>query len=129
MTQKKPSRTSDFLWHSKQELYSYFSEKHDLSPKEIDTEIERVMEGFRLRQGQSIKTQELWQKVGLNLAEQHGDKEVLAKWEEILEERKAHPPIPAALRETQKIDVEDDGQTSNDSDSADDDTAFFEVNI
>ncbi len=138
MGKKKAVRTSDFLWESKQELYSYFTEKHDVSEEEIDREIERVMSGFRLRQGQSIKTQELWQKVGLNLAKKKEDNEILDKWESILAARKENQAVPPSMRETQKLDLEDldtpsDSavQESSESDDSEDDdsTEFFEVDI
>ncbi len=63
---EKPSvsRTANFRWSSKVELYNYFMEKYGLDKETIDREIEDVMAVFRPRKGQIIRTQELWQKVG-----------------------------------------------------------------
>ncbi|NLG18704.1 MAG: hypothetical protein GX556_15350 [Fibrobacter sp.] len=58
------SRTVNFRWSSKVELYNYFMEKYSLDKEAIDREIEDVMAVFRPRKGQIIRTQELWQKVG-----------------------------------------------------------------
>lgn len=66
---KVKSRTSSFTWLSKRDLYDYFKEKYTLTQERIDEEIADVMKIFRLRKGQTINTQELWQKVG-NMIEQ-----------------------------------------------------------
>lgn len=60
-------RTIDFRWNSRFELYEYFKLNYGLEQFQIDQEIYETMERFRYRKGQVIKTQELWQKVGLNL--------------------------------------------------------------
>ncbi len=84
MMKRMMKRREEFLWESKQELYEYFAEEHGLSREEIDREIERVMEHFRLRSGQAIRTQELWQKVGLDIAERLNDTKALRREEEIV---------------------------------------------
>ena len=61
------NRTSDFKWESREELYSYFGEKHNLTKEQIDEEITRCREGFALRKGEAIRPPELWQKVGCAL--------------------------------------------------------------
>ncbi|MCX7726616.1 MAG: hypothetical protein N2053_07180 [Chitinispirillaceae bacterium] len=60
-------RTTEFRWQSRYELYDYFRNNFQLTKEQIDEEIVRVMESFKPRKGRAIKTQELWQKVGLNL--------------------------------------------------------------
>jgi hypothetical protein len=64
-------RATVFRWNTKQELYDYFQVKYGLSKKDIDDEIQHAMQTFHLRKGQVIKTQELWQKVGYNLENNH----------------------------------------------------------
>ncbi len=65
-------RTNRFHWETRQDLYSYFVEKQGLTPSELDEKIEAARASFRLRKGQAIRTQELWQKVGLDLTRQLG---------------------------------------------------------
>jgi S-adenosylhomocysteine hydrolase len=65
--QESKPRTAAFRWNSRQELYSYFKDKFGLEKDEIDEEIDRVMAKFHPRKGESIKTQELWEKVGNDL--------------------------------------------------------------
>jgi 4-diphosphocytidyl-2-C-methyl-D-erythritol kinase len=60
-------RTGSFRWNSKQELCDYFNRQHGLTRKIVEGEISEVMKTFRLRQGEAVTTQELWQKVGINL--------------------------------------------------------------
>jgi hypothetical protein len=61
------SRTKNFRWNTKHELYAYFKENYGLTEDIIDKEIDDVMTRFRPRKGQIIRTQELWQKVGQEL--------------------------------------------------------------
>jgi len=65
-------RSSDFKWHSKQELYTYCAETFGLMEHHVDKEIDRVLEDFKIRKYQPIKTEELWQKVGMNLEKKFG---------------------------------------------------------
>jgi 4-diphosphocytidyl-2-C-methyl-D-erythritol kinase len=71
-------RTGLFRWNSKQELCDYFNRQYGLSRKIVEGEINQVMKTFQLRQGEAVTTQELWQKVGINLekkiAELNADK-------------------------------------------------------
>jgi 4-diphosphocytidyl-2-C-methyl-D-erythritol kinase len=60
-------RTGSFRWNSKQELCDYFNRQYGLTRKIVETEINEVMKTFRLRQGEAVTTQELWQKVGIDL--------------------------------------------------------------
>lgn len=64
-------RTSCFRWNSRFELYQYFKENFNIDSEMVDATINRVMAGFKPRMGQIVKTQELWQKVGLVLEEYH----------------------------------------------------------
>ena len=66
------SRTNMFRWHSKHDLYSYFQKHYELDRKSIDNEISHAMRNFYPRKWQTIKTVELWQKVGLDLEKTHG---------------------------------------------------------
>jgi hypothetical protein len=68
----KRERTSRFHWQNKQELYGFFITAYCISRDEIDKEIDSAIASFQLRKGQAIKTQELWQKVGLNLIKKLG---------------------------------------------------------
>ena len=67
MNKETSVRTATFRWNSRFELYEYFHEKYGLGKELVDREIYRVMTEFRPRKGQVIRTQELWQKVGLVL--------------------------------------------------------------
>ncbi len=67
MEKQTEKRSTDFRWHSRQELYEYFRKNFDLSKEEVDKEIGEVMAVFKPRKGYAIETAELWQKVGLNL--------------------------------------------------------------
>jgi hypothetical protein len=60
-------RTESFRWNSKQELCDFFNRQFGLTRKIVESEINEVMKTFRLRQGEAVTTQELWQKVGINL--------------------------------------------------------------
>ena len=64
-------RTDAFRWNTRWELYEYFGKNFNLTKKEVDKEIYAVMEEFKPRKGRAIRTSELWQKVGINLEEQH----------------------------------------------------------
>lgn len=64
---QEEKRCSDFRWQSRHELYDYFKKNFNLNKEQIDEEIVAVMATFKPRKGRTIKTQELWQKVGLNL--------------------------------------------------------------
>jgi hypothetical protein len=61
------ARTKKFSWRSKQDLYRHFETEHALDRDAIDHEIEHAMKSFKLRKGQPINTQELWEKVGKNI--------------------------------------------------------------
>ena len=65
-------RSSDFRWHSKQELYTYCADTFGLMEHHVDNEIQRVLEDFKVRKYQPIKIEELWQKVGINLEKKFG---------------------------------------------------------
>ncbi|MBD3419463.1 MAG: hypothetical protein GF398_05025 [Chitinivibrionales bacterium] len=65
------TRSTSFDWNTKQDLYNHFKMYCELEPEVIDAEIDAVMESFKPRKGESIKPQELWQKVGNNLAEKY----------------------------------------------------------
>lgn len=60
-------RTVHFKWNSRHELYEYFLKEHNLDKHTVDMQIHQTMAAFRPRMGKIIKTQELWQKVGLDL--------------------------------------------------------------
>jgi 4-diphosphocytidyl-2-C-methyl-D-erythritol kinase len=60
-------RTGSFRWNSKQELCDYFNRQYGLTRKIIEIEIKEASATFRLRQGEAVMTQELWQKVGITL--------------------------------------------------------------
>lgn len=78
MSRKPPrTRAGSFHWESRQDLYSYFGEKHHLGTEVIDVEIARAMRDFKPRQGAAIQTRELWEKVGRNLARRCRDEVVL----------------------------------------------------
>jgi hypothetical protein len=64
-------RTSSFRWNSRLELYQYFKENFNIDSEMVDATINRVMASFKPRMGQIVRTQELWQKVGLVLEEYH----------------------------------------------------------
>ena len=65
-------RTKQFKWDSRLELYTYFKDHYGLDRKIIDREIDIVMNRFSHRIGESIKTQELWEKVGSHLEKTFG---------------------------------------------------------
>jgi len=65
--QKYRSRTSVFLWPTKQHLYEHFEMIYNLTREEVDEAIEEAMRDFRLRKGRFVDTKELWQKVGMTL--------------------------------------------------------------
>ncbi|NLD93550.1 MAG: hypothetical protein GX639_12885 [Fibrobacter sp.] len=60
-------RTSRFRWNSKSSLYDYFHKYYDMGRDVIDDEISNSMKTFKPRQGQPVRTAELWQKVGIIL--------------------------------------------------------------
>jgi 4-diphosphocytidyl-2-C-methyl-D-erythritol kinase len=60
-------RTELFRWSSKQELCDYFNRQYGLTRKIVEAEINEVLKTFKLRQREAVATQELWQKVGINL--------------------------------------------------------------
>jgi 4-diphosphocytidyl-2-C-methyl-D-erythritol kinase len=60
-------RTGSFRWNSKQELCDFFNRQYGLTRKVVESEIKEVLKTFRLRHGEAVTTQELWQKVGINL--------------------------------------------------------------
>lgn len=64
-------RTTSFRWNSRSELYHYFKENFDIDSEMVDSAINRVMADFKPRMGQIVRTQELWQKVGLVLEKFH----------------------------------------------------------
>lgn len=64
-------RTEAFRWNTRFELYEYFKENYTIDKKGVDKEIHAVMATFRPRKHRAIKTQELWQKVGLNLEDKN----------------------------------------------------------
>ena len=66
-------RTASFRWNTRLELYDFFHLKYGLSKEQVDNEIDRVMAKFRPRKGQVIRTQELWQKVGMILESEKKD--------------------------------------------------------
>lgn len=68
-------RTSAFRWNTRHELYQYFKLKYNIDSEIVDTTINRVMADFKPRMGQIVKTQELWQKVGLVLEDLYQDLE------------------------------------------------------
>ena len=65
-------RSAEFKWRSKQELYAYCADMFGLKEHHVDQEIQRVLEDFKIRKYQPIKTEELWQKVGINLEKKFG---------------------------------------------------------
>ncbi|MBD3317787.1 MAG: hypothetical protein GF344_18540 [Chitinivibrionales bacterium] len=68
MKRKMPVRRTDsFAWPTKQELYAYFEQAHNLDRATVDAEIEGVRPTFKLRKGRPINPQELWEKVGRKL--------------------------------------------------------------
>lgn len=71
MENKIIERTSSFRWNSRFELYQYFKDNFNIDSEMVDATINRVMASFKPRMGQIVRTQELWQKVGLVLEEYH----------------------------------------------------------
>jgi hypothetical protein len=67
-------RTGTFKWEARMALYEHFQNKYGLSTEEVDSEIERVKENFKLRQHQAIEPKELWQKVGMDLERKLSEK-------------------------------------------------------
>ncbi len=67
MERLRVNRTNNFKWNTRQELYDYFLAHFGLNKERVDSEISDVLEIFSLRKGESIKPQELWQKVGKTL--------------------------------------------------------------
>ena len=65
------NRSEEYKWPTRQDLYDYFSKNYSLEQSEIDSEIESVKKFFAIREGEAIKPQELWQKVGKNLEHRH----------------------------------------------------------
>ncbi len=75
MTRKEHrSRTQAFAWHTRQELYDFFRDRHQLDKKDVDREIEQVRRHFKLRKHRPINPQELWEKVGRNLEKNIGSR-------------------------------------------------------
>ncbi|MBN1577707.1 MAG: hypothetical protein JW913_14200 [Chitinispirillaceae bacterium] len=71
MDNPSDKRTTVLRWHTRYELYDYFRKNFSLTKKDVDREIYAVMATFRPRKGRTIKTAELWQKVGMNLEEKN----------------------------------------------------------
>ena len=71
MDGQSDKRTTNFRWRTRYELYDYFRINFNLLKKDVDQEIHAVMATFRPRKGRTIKTAELWQKVGLTLEEKY----------------------------------------------------------
>jgi hypothetical protein len=67
MNEDFKKRTESFRWPTKQDLYNYFSKTYNLKQEVIDECIESAKQRFQLRKGLTIKTQELWEKVGSEL--------------------------------------------------------------
>lgn len=67
-------RTNSFLWETRQELYDYFLATYKLGKSEVDAEVDQCMKEFKVRQGETINTRELWQKVGMSLERKVGGK-------------------------------------------------------
>ncbi|KMQ50049.1 hypothetical protein CHISP_3003 [Chitinispirillum alkaliphilum] len=61
------NRTENYRWPTRHDLYDYFYKIYSLEQSEIDSEIESVKDSFKIRSGEAIRPQELWQKVGKNL--------------------------------------------------------------
>ncbi|HLV30454.1 MAG TPA: hypothetical protein VKY57_02670 [Chitinispirillaceae bacterium] len=74
MNELPVERTVNFKWNSRHELYEYFRKKYGLNKHSVDNQIHLTMSEFRPRRGQVIKTQELWQKVGLDLEKELQEK-------------------------------------------------------
>ncbi|NLE02126.1 MAG: hypothetical protein GX640_19875 [Fibrobacter sp.] len=74
MKKSQYQRTTVFRWNTRFELYNYFKTKFNMESYQVDETISRAMADFKPRQGQVIKTQELWQKVGLMLEYSHSDR-------------------------------------------------------
>ncbi len=60
-------RTSRFRWNSKSSLYDYFHKYYAIDRDLVDDAIANSMKTFKPRQGQPLRTAELWQKVGVIL--------------------------------------------------------------
>lgn len=71
MAKEGDKRTEEFRWNTRYELYDYFRKNFSLAKKDVDVEIHAVMETFKPRKGRVIRTQELWQKVGLTLEQKY----------------------------------------------------------
>lgn len=59
-------RKTNFIWHSRQDLYDYFIHK-GLSIAIIDKTIEDALSSFIVRTNSTINMEELWAKVGKKL--------------------------------------------------------------
>lgn len=60
------NRKNHFTWHSRQDLYDYFTHK-GLTIGIIDKTIEKALTSFVVRSGSAINIDELWQKCGESL--------------------------------------------------------------
>lgn len=67
-------RTTNFRWNSRFELYEFFKDKYSIDSNVVDQIINRVIADFKPRAGQIVRTQELWQKVGLVLENYYKNK-------------------------------------------------------
>ena len=79
MGRRDTLRTSHFFWQTKLALTTYFKDKYGVSEEALERRIREATGEFRLRKGQSINTQELWQKVGIGLAKEFNDHDILDK--------------------------------------------------
>jgi hypothetical protein len=75
MKESSNTRTTTFRWNSRYELYHYFKDTFDIDKEKVDETIRYIMPKFRPRKHKPIKTQELWQKVGLELESICGKKD------------------------------------------------------
>jgi hypothetical protein len=78
MKHSSQKRTTEFHWKTKQDLYDYFRRGHGATQQMIDREIDAAMHSFRERKGETINTQQLWEKVGRTLARKLNDHVILA---------------------------------------------------
>ncbi len=69
------NRKNYFTWHSRQDLYDYFTHK-GLTVDIVDKTIEEALKSFIVRTGTAINIEELWQKCGESLLKKLSKKEI-----------------------------------------------------
>lgn len=69
----KEKRNTIHYWKTQHALKEYFREHFNLSPSDIDTEIEAARKDFKIRKHATIDMKDLWQKTGMSLLKKHSE--------------------------------------------------------